>query len=246
LALGDARHLSPRRGTQFWYDWLFDGDIVHADGLPVTRPVRAVCATALRARSLEDTVRVVDLAAADDLVSVGEVRAYAERLRGRPHTRRLRAALDLADENVWSPQEVTLRVRWRACRPSVRLLCNPPLFARDGAHLFTPDLLDPEAGVVGQYDGAVHEATRVRRRDLRTEELCRELGLEVVSMISTDLRDLRSFDGRLEAAYGRAARRRTQGWTLAQPAWWVDTSTVGGRRALGEEDRRRWLRHRAS
>lgn len=62
-------------------------------------------------------------------------------------------------------------------------------------------------------------------------------------MLSTDLRDLGSFERRLDAAYARARRRHAgQGWTLDQPHWWVDTSSVQARRALDEEDRQRWLR----
>ena len=246
LAIGDSAHLAARTQVQLWRDWLFDGDVVQVDGLPITRPERSICAAALRARSLEDTVRVICMAMADDLASLAEVRSYAARIKGRPHTRRLNEAIDLSDENVWSPQEVTLLTRWREQRPGRRPLCNPPIFDLRGNHLMTPDLLDAEAGVIGQYDGLVHERTRVRRRDLEVEELCRELGLEVVTMLSTDLRDLRSFDRRLATAYERAARRRREqsgrAWTLDQPWWWTDTSTVARRRALDDEARRIWLR----
>ncbi|WGX95194.1 hypothetical protein [Nocardioides sp. L-11A] len=138
-------------------------------------------------------------------------------------------------------------MRWRDQRAGARLLCNPPIFDLRGNHLMTPDLLDAEAGVIGQYDGIVHDRTRVRRRDLEVEERCRGLGLEVVTMLSADLRDLRSFDGRLATAYRRAGQRRpTPEWTLDQPWWWIDTSTVDRRRALGDEDRRIWLRRQVA
>lgn len=247
LALGDAGHLAPRRGVRFCYDWLFGDDIVECDGLPITRPERSVCVEALRARSLEDTVRVIDMAAADDLIDLASLQDWATRIKGRPHTRRLAAAIELADENVWSPQEVTLRLRWLNRHPQRLLLCNPPIFDHHDKHLFTPDLLDPRTGVVGEYNGVVHDGIAVRRRDLNREELYRDLGLEVVTMMSTDLRDLHSFERRLDAAYLRAEAHGVQpGWTLDQPDWWVDTSTVARRRALDEEDRRLWLGHRAA
>lgn len=244
LALDDHRHLARRPGVRFHYDWLFEGDLVEVDGLPLTRPERSVCSAALRARSFEETVQVIDLAAADDLISLSHLTAYAAALRGRPHTRRLFSALAVAQENVWSPMEVTLRLRWLA-RREVPLLCNPPLFSPAGQHLFTPDVFDPVAAVAGEYDGLVHDESRVRRRDLRREELARSLGIEVVSMVSGDLRDVASFERRLDAAYYRS-RGPTGGWTLTPPPWWVDTSTVACRRALSEEERRRWLESRAA
>ncbi|WGY00582.1 MULTISPECIES: hypothetical protein [unclassified Nocardioides] len=250
LAIGDTVHLAPRAGVQLHRDWLFDGDIVHVDGLPITRAERSICTAALRATSLEDTLRIICMAMADDLASLSEIRSYAARIKGRPHTRRLNEAIDLSDENIWSPQEVTLLTRWRQQRPGRSPRCNPPIFDGLGNHLFTPDLLDAEAGVVGQYDGVIHERTQVRRRDLDVEELCRDLGLEVVTMLSRDLRDLRSFDRRLAAAYERAARRCREhphrAWTLDQPWWWTDTSTVAARRALDDEDRRIWLRRQVA
>ncbi|MDN5744636.1 MAG: hypothetical protein L0H31_05885 [Nocardioidaceae bacterium] len=243
LAVGDRGHLAPRRGVRFCYDWLFDDDIIRCDGLPITHPLRSVCVEALRARTLEDTVRVIDMAAASDLVSLDELRRYAARIKGRPHTRRLSAALDLAEENAWSPTEVTMRLRWLARRP-VTLLCNPAIFDQRGRHLSTPDLLDPAARVIGEYNGAVHDGLALRRRDLAREELYRSLGFEVVVMMSTDLKDRLSFERRLDAAYRRAGVPELQrAWTLDRPPWWIDTSTVARRRALDEVDRQHWLRH---
>ena len=43
-----------------------------------------------------------------------------------------------------------------ATRACPRPLCNVPVFDRFGQHIGTPDLLDPVAGVVGEYDGALH------------------------------------------------------------------------------------------
>ena len=243
VAVGDEKSVSRRRGVQLCHDWLFDDDLVEADGLPLTRPERSVCSSALRARTLESTLQVIEMAAASDLVSVDELRTYASRLFGRPHTRRLNAAIAVAEENVWSPMEVTMRLRWIERRPS-SLLCNMPLFDRAGKHLLTPDLFDPETGVAGQYDGRVHEERTVRRRDLDKEEVARVHGIEVVSMISTDLTDTVSFERRLDGAYHRAAARTgASTWSLVQPDWWVDTSTVERRRALTPEQREKWLRN---
>lgn len=243
LAVGDHNNLATRRGVRFCHDWLFGDDVVLSDGLPITRAERSVCAEVLRVRTLAAAVKIIELAAADDLVDLTSLRNYALRIKGRPHTIRLNQALDLADENVWSPGECDLKAVWTSHRPTT-LLCNRPIFDLEGTHVLTPDLLDPRAGVIGEYNGRVHEERAVRRRDLNREELCRDLGLEVVEMISVDLRDIRSFQRRLDAAYLRAAGRRPSArrWTLEQPSWWVDTSTVERRRGLSERDRGIWLR----
>lgn len=62
-------------------------------------------------------------------------------------------------------------------------------------------------------------------------------------MMSTADDDVMAFRQRLRAAYRRAAeRRRPRRWTLDQPPWWVDTSTVARRRALTADQRAVWLR----
>ncbi|GAA1520165.1 hypothetical protein [Nocardioides humi] len=246
VALGDQSTIRRRQGVELRHGWLLDGDVIHVDGLPLTRPERATYDAVLRSRNLEEAAQIVAMACACDLVSLHELATYRARIRGRQHTRRLADAIELADENLWSPMEATMLFSWleTGCR---RPLCNVPIFDRAGRHLLTPDLLDPVAGVVGQYDGRVHDLTTVRRRDLAKEERCRELGLEVVTMLSTDLRDRRAFERRLAAAYVRAGRRSLGDfWTIDQPAWWVDTSTVARRRALDDEDRQRWLRRGAA
>lgn len=247
VALGDRRTVRPRPGTTISEDWLFGCDVLEIDGLPITIAERSVAFEARRAESLLAAVRVIDMAAADDLVDLDSMAAYTARLSGRPGVRRLRRALELAEENAWSPPEVTMRIHWRREIPTARLLCNPPVFDRTGRHLLTPDLLDPAAGVAGEYDGLVHLEDGPRRRDLDRDALYRDLGIEPVTMMSAAQDDRDAFRARLQRAYRRTAARRDHDrpWTLDQPEWWVDTSTVSRRRSLTEPDRARWLRYRS-
>lgn len=249
VSVGDVRTIDRRRGAVICEDWLFDGDVIVVDGLPITVPARSVSFEARRARSLERAVQTVDMAAAADLVSIDELTTYAARLRGRPGTRRLNDSIGLASENAWSPTEVTMRLEWRrpaGCGDAVPL-CNRPIFDRDGNHLLTPDLFDPLYSVAGEYNGAVHHGDDPRGRDLDREELYRRLQIEAVTMMRGDLRDPRRFLRRLDAAYRRAAARpRSDAWTLEPPAWWVDTSSVEARRALDPESRQRWLRRQVA
>lgn len=100
-------------------------------------------------------------------------------------------------------------------------------------------------GVAGEYNGRVHLAGGPFRRDLNKEAAYRHHGIEVVTMMSGDQRDTDNFERRLLAAYERALQRPLPGsWTLDQPDWWVDTSTVARRRALSQSERAIWLRRR--
>lgn len=245
IATGDQVGLRARAGVELLHGWLLDDDLIQVDGLPLTRPERSVFNTIARTPWFEHGVQVLSMACAADLVSLVEMRSYASRLTARPHRRRLVATIDLADENLWSPMEATMLLRWVE-RGLPRPQCNRPVFDLDGRHVLTPDLFDPRFGIAGQYDGVVHDLREVRRRDLGTEERCRELGIQVVSMISTDLVDERSFERRLQAAYERTdtTRSASRRWTIEAPWWWVDTSTVARRRALTAEQRERWLSYR--
>ncbi len=247
VGLDRLRGVRGRAGVEFSEDWLFPDDVEEIDGLRVTIPERSVSYEVCRARTLLAAVRTIDLAAAADLVDVQSMVGYAARLGPRPGIRMLREALTWADENVWSPQEVSMRMTWRQHHGCV-LLTNPPIFDRHGRHLVTPDLLDLEAGVVGEYDGAIHLEDGPRRRDLDREALYRDHQLELVTMMAGRRADSASFLVRLDAAYRRAAERRgsARTWTTEQPAWWVDTSTVARRAELTAEQRAVWLRRLVS
>jgi hypothetical protein len=198
------------------------------------------------APSERHAVVVLDMAAYDDLVSIGELSTYAGAHSGWTGIPRCRDAVPLADENSWSPQEVLMRLVWKLDAGCPRPLCNVPIFDLDGRHVGTPDLFDPEAGIVGEYDGRFHLAGEQRTKDLRREDLFRRLGLEYVTMLAADHRDPSYFIQRLYAAYDRArhvpAHRKF--YVVEQPDWWVDTSTVAKRRALTPEQREWWLRRR--
>ncbi|TYL45262.1 hypothetical protein FXB39_19355 [Nocardioides sp. BGMRC 2183] len=248
VALGDRRLARPREGIRYTEDWLFDGDVIDVDGLSITVAERAASFEARTARDLARAVAAIDMAAFDDLLDLDGMRSYVARLRGRPGIRQLRRALELAHENAWSPQETRMRLVWLLEVADRPLQCNAPVFDHRGQHLFTPDLLDPAAGIVGEYDGDAHAAAERRGADLDRAELARDLGIEIVTMVGGGMRAEHSFARRLRAAYRRAetrpaSRRR---WRLELPDWWVDTSTVGRRRALTEPARRLWLRRQAA
>jgi hypothetical protein len=223
-------------------------DLTTIDAFPVTIHVRSVGFEGRYAASVWDAVTVIDMAAYDDLVSLAEMRAYVATLNGWTGVPKLRAALPLANENSWSPMETFMRLVWVVMCGFPTPLCNHPLFDRGGHHVGTPDILDVEAGVVGEYEGGIHLDGKRRSKDLAREADYRRLGLEYFAMVGADRSDLSStIVPRMVEARQRARfeAESTRAWTVVPPAWWTPTTTVAARRALTEAQRHRLLRYRA-
>ena len=219
--------------------------LIVVDGMPLTHHARSVCFEMRRAKGLTAAVRVLDMAAAADLVSIEEVGAYAvAELAGWTGVGTVRQALPFAEENSWSPTETEMRLLWTAYLRLPRPVCNRPVFDRDGRFIGTPDLLDVEAGLVGEYDGDLHLDRKRRARDIEREAAFRQVGLECVVMTAADRRDPGPYLRRLLQARSRARFLRTEqrAWTIEPPPWWTPTVTVAQRRALDEQQRARFLR----
>jgi hypothetical protein len=214
------------------------------DGVRVTSAVRSTAFAMRYAPGLIAAVVALDMACFHDLVSIAEVSAWVDEHPSYTGIEQARDALPLADENAWSPAEVGLRLDWPGAGV---VLTNRPVFDLDGRHLGTPDVIDPVAGVLGEYDGALHLTGSRRAKDLRREERFRTHGLEQVTQVAADVRDPGPYVERVRSAYARAARRPASDrrWTLVLPPWWPPTFTVAQRRSLDAGARAIWLRHRA-
>ena len=141
-----------------------------------------------------------------------------------------------------------MRLVWTLVAALPPPLCNVPVFDLAGRHIGTPDLLEPLAGVVGEYEGDVHLERRQRGVDVRREQAFRDVGLEYFPVVAADWRDEALMAGRMRSAYERARHQRpgSRAWTIDPPAWWVPTDTVARRRALSDAERLRLLGRRAS
>jgi hypothetical protein len=247
LAIADST-IRAKPGIEISEERLDPREIIEVDGLRVTVAVRSVCFLMRYARSERLAAEILSMAAYSDLVSIDEMRGYAATRNGWTGIPRCRKGTELADENCWSPREAGMLQNWVLDAELPRPLCNVPVFDRAGQHIGTPDLLDPVAGVIAEYDGAVHLAGSRRASDVRREDKFRSHGLQVVTMTSADLRDTSEFLGRLLRAHSRAEGlgEGRRSWTLEKPDWWVPTSTVAQRRALTGEQRARWLKYRAA
>ena len=192
------------------------------DGIWCTVPERAVFDEVRRTRSLVQGVIAVDMASAAGLVTVQgmwDFLYWCNAMIGVPHARRV---VGYASDDSRSPQETRLRLLWVIDAGLPIPLCNRPVFGLDGDFLGMPDLFDPEAGVVGEYDGAHHLEDDQRRADRDREEAFRDHGLEYFAVVKGEYANPARVVRRMHAARRRAAwlppDRRA--WTLDQPDWW--------------------------
>lgn len=243
LAIGDSTIVA-QPGIQVSEEQLRPYDMQVLDGLPLTIPVRSVTFLMRHAESLLEAVTALDMAAYNDLVSIAEVVAYQPTLPAWTGIPLCRKATAHADENAWSPREVRTRLTWIVVAELPRPLCNRPVFDRSGHHIATPDLLDEEAGVALEYNGALHLSGEQRRRDRDREEALRRVGLECLTVMAGDSDDRvaeRMHEVRARARWEAPSRR---GWTVDLPRWWIPTFTVDQRRELDDDQRSRWLKLR--
>lgn len=244
-----TRDLRRRPGLFFSAEAIGSDHREVVDGVPVADVLSAVAYLMRYAPSVREAARIASVAAYDDLVSIEELTRFVtpgqNSYTGVPQAR---DALGYATENCWSPAEFDLSWVWVAHGGRLPPSCNTPLFDLSGQHIATPDVVDPVAGVAGEYEGMVHLERSVRAGDVRREALLRSHGVEVVTMTADDRHDSGSFLRRLAEAYARAELRprSDRSWTAEPPSWWVPTVTVEQRRALTPSQRSRFLRYRAS
>lgn len=224
LVTGPDVHLRARPGVTFLRDRISSDEVRMRYGVPVTVPERAVFDGMRKAHHVRAAVTVLDMAAAARVTSVKRERAYVEGHRGWQGVGLARRAVGLADDNSWSPQETSLRLIWELDARLPRPLANREVFSRrTGALLGVADLLDPDAGVVGEYDGGEHSGARRRSRDAGRDGAFRDHGLEVFRITYVDVLDPAAVVARVRATYARASRHtpRERAWTLEPPPGWV-------------------------
>ena len=230
--------------VQVSQEFLHPDDVRRTGGLRTTNAVRSVAYEMRKAPHPLRAAQDFAMAAYDDLVSIEELAMFCEHELPRwTGVQKVRDVLPHLTENAWSPTEVTLGWLWSRARPGARLAFNTPVFSLDGRHLGTPDVLDLDVGVRGEYQGSLHLAGDRRAQDVVRDDVLLGAGLEMAIMLASDLRDPRRFLQRLDRAYERVVGR-ARAWTTEPPAWWVDTATVQARRALSDRNRERLLRYR--
>ena len=174
------------------------------------RPTAAVVHIAARYGAEEGLV-AADAAWRAGLTSRPELQAYVgQRARSRG-IRSARLVAHLADPRAASLPESRLRYVWVVEAGLPVPLVNVTLTDTDGHRLGDPDLLDTEAALVGEYDGAHH-----RELDNHTRDNAREEGFEAPQPCGRP-RDL-DRPVATSPAPGAAARGRIPAGSRARPS----------------------------
>lgn len=182
-------------------------------GVPVTRPERALF-DEMRGRSSREALVVLESALAARVTSLRRFAAYVAAHPSARRRDRVQWALPRARGGVRSPLEVRVRTLAEEDAGLPRLLVNRVVLDERGRRIGEVDLLDEEAGMVLEIDGADHRDAETQIRDITKEDALRRAGLEVARVT------------------GRQARRRDE---LVERV----TSTRG-RCLFSPPDRRRW------
>lgn len=190
-------------------------DVLH--GVPVATVQRALFDEIARRDDLWSAVQAVDMAAAAGLISVWLFATYVGDCNARTGAPLARSACALAVDESRSPRETWMRLVWVLVASLPDPVVNRPVYDLEGRLLGVPDLLDTEAGLVGEYSGAVHKGREQHRSDIAREARFRDHGLEYVEVVAGDTREAAAARIRSAWARARAIRAEARRWTVVAP-----------------------------
>lgn len=200
------------------------------DGIWVTTPERALFDEVRRHRSLRQAVADLEVAVAAGLLTFTDFDSYVSRRNPWTGIGLARDAVALAGLGCWSRPEVGMALIWMLDAGLGRPRCNVPVFDLAGNLIAIVDLLDPEAGCVGEYQGADHKDGERHRKDVAREQALRDVGLECFEVVGGDLSDNDLVVKRMHAARERSLflSPEDRPWTLEQPEWWPAWAAAHG------------------
>jgi very-short-patch-repair endonuclease len=184
---------------------LEEGEIMVVGGVRVTSPARTCADLARLTASLVEAVVCVDAMIPDGDALLAEVSRWLDDRPRRRGAVRAREALSLARPHTESAQESRLRMFWVVDAGLPMPLVNRQIYSRTGEFVGRADLIDPDSGVVAEYDGGDHAGADRRSKDHSRRERFEALGLIVVQHTAVDL------GGRRAAALARLRRRHADG-----------------------------------
>lgn len=203
---------SPRRTEKLVVHRRAPSPPVLLHGVTMVDPLTALQEIAGRL-TLDELVIAVDSLAADRFgtawrIPLAEVRVRADAARGRGASR-LREAVALARERVWSPRETQMHLLLsRRGRPVTAM--NYEVVDPATGIVYHIDLAYPERSIAIEYDGAEHlqDPDRVKHDHHKSAVLIAE-GWTVIRVYAEDLHEPTEFFARLDHAWAAATATAT-------------------------------------
>lgn len=222
LCVGPLQHRREQPGVRFSRDRLDPAETIVRYGLSITREKRALFDEMRSAPDTREAVVAMDMAAAAELTSVRRMRKYIGPRQGWNGVPRVRTALDFASEHSRSPNETRMRLIWRLDAGFPEPLVNQPVWDLNGRLLGFADILDPVAGVVGEFDGADHRGARRHSKDVDRESGFRNCELEFFRVTGLDIPQRHVVSKRMTSARSRAKwlPEGQRPWTITPPVGW--------------------------
>ena len=207
-----------RPGLRVVRGLLRPGDVTVVDGLSVTTPARTAFDEMRTASDCGWALARADAAVRSTRVAVGQLVSISETRPGWRGVIQARTVAPLANPRSESSWESRLRWLWISSTNRV-VLANENIFGMGDEWLARVDLLDPEAGIVGEFDGSDHGRPGQRAQDLARDDRLERTGLIVVRATSAMVGG-QGYPAlaALRRAYAAAARRtEPMGWATLHP-----------------------------
>lgn len=198
------------------------------DGVPVATVQRGLFDEVRRVEGVRSKANAISMAAAARLISVRLFNAYVADRGPWTGIQGARDAVRLAVDDCRSPQEFRMYLVWRLDAGFPMPLLNREVFDLDGNLIGIPDLLDVEAGLIGEYQGEDHKDGARHRKDVEREECFRDHGLEYFELVGGDVAHRYVAAQRMRNARSRAKFLPPEScaWTLEPPPWRTHPETV--------------------
>jgi hypothetical protein len=212
----DGRRIRSGHGSEVVEDRIPPDDTTVIHGIRCAKVERALYDEMQRIGEVREMAVAAGATYAAKLTSIKRMRLYATTRRWYRDVRSVKGAVEISCEGCRSPQEDRFRITWEYTAGWGRPLVNRTVLDLNGRFLGTPDLFDPERGVVGEYAGADHRDAERHARDIVREADLRDAGLEYVEVTGHDLRDEPVVVRRMERAAARAVHLERR-WQIAPP-----------------------------
>lgn len=228
LAIGPYGNLRKDEAATISRERLGPDEVVVLNGIPCTCERRALFDEMRRTDDVREAVVAMDMMAAAQLVSIRRMAGYADQRARWRRVRQVHAALELAHEHSRSPNETRMRLIWQLDAGFPPPLVNQPVWDRRGRLLGIADILDPVAGVVGEFDGADHRGARRHSNDVDREGRFRNRELEFFRVTGLDIPSRPLVVRRMASARARARflPESRRPWTIVPPPGWESEPTL--------------------